>query len=264
MARATTMRLPLRIRVALLLCACPSAFPFSAQSKHATKYYAMIDRFAEHSRSDIESIESPRFREMLCSVQEAIHDTKVVNAFGILYEDIAPVRFAGDLIFSKLDSAVFKAAESKGSREAPDAALEALRADDLAQVRRAFAAIDADGSGSLDEDELARSGLLRTPGAGAVAQAGAKPAAAGGNPTASARFDDMVATFADWGADATLVARAEARNPRLAQVLDGCFAGARNPSVVNALRVLYEDYRLLRMGGDLIFKLMVRLVGTEK
>ena len=74
----------------------------------------------------------------------------------------------------------------------------------------------------------------------------------------------MVATFADWGADATLVARAEARNPRLAQVLDGCFAGARNPSVVNALRVLYEDYRLLRMGGDLIFKLMVRLVGTEK
>ena len=131
------MRLPLRIRVALLLCACPSAYPFSAQSKHATKYYAMIDRFAEHSRSDIESIESPRFREMLCSVQEAIHDTKVVNAFGILYEDIAPVRFAGDLIFSKLDSAVFKAAESKGSREAPDAALEALRADDLAQVRRA-------------------------------------------------------------------------------------------------------------------------------
>lgn len=71
----------------------------------------------------------------------------------------------------------------------------------------------------------------------------------------------MVATFAGWGEDSTLVARAETRNPRLAEVLDGCFAGARNPSVVRALRILYTDYRPLRMGGDLIFKLMKTLVG---
>ena len=76
-----------------------------------------------------------------------------------------------------------------------------------------------------------------------------------------ARFDGMVNEFASWDEDAALAERARARNPRLAEVLDGCFAGARNPSVVRALRVIYEDYRALRMGGDLVFKLMRTLVG---
>ena len=76
-----------------------------------------------------------------------------------------------------------------------------------------------------------------------------------------ARFDGMVREFSSWDEDAALVERARARNPRLAEVLDGCFAGARNPSVVRALRVIYEDYRALRMGGDLVFKLMRTLVG---
>ena len=35
-------------------------------------------------------------------------DTKVVTAFRVLYEDLAPVRIGGDLIFGKLDGAVHR------------------------------------------------------------------------------------------------------------------------------------------------------------
>ena len=53
-------------------------------------------------------------------------------------------------------------------------------------------------------------------------------------------------------------------HPSAAQVLDGCFSGATNPSVLRAIAIVYEDYRALRLGGDLIFKLMRKLVSASK
>eukprot|EP00968_Pinguiococcus_pyrenoidosus_P015628 scaffold1452_cov236-Pinguiococcus_pyrenoidosus.AAC.6 len=46
------------------------------------------------------------------------------------------------------------------------------------------------------------------------------------------------------------------RNQRLGNVLIGCFVGARTDGVVNALKILYMDYTILRTGGNLIFALM--------
>jgi hypothetical protein len=75
------------------------------------------------------------------------------------------------------------------------------------------------------------------------------------------RYDQMLVTFAEWmarGEEARLIGAVE--NERLRAVLSGCFAGARNPHVVSALKILYEDHAPLRMGGDLIFSLMTRVV----
>jgi hypothetical protein len=44
--------------------------------------------------------------------------------------------------------------------------------------------------------------------------------------------------------------------PRQQQLLTGVIAGARNAEVVAAFTVLYEDFLPLRLGGDLIFKIL--------
>lgn len=74
----------------------------------------------------------------------------------------------------------------------------------------------------------------------------------------SKRFDGMCDEFDSWdSADSS--SKAQSQNPRLALVLEGCFAGSRNPPVVDALKILYIDFRPLRMAGDLIFKMMRKL-----
>lgn len=71
----------------------------------------------------------------------------------------------------------------------------------------------------------------------------------------SDRFDKMVKDFQEWD---DIVPTGEGR--RL-DVLRGCFVGAANQPVVNALRVVYIDYSVLRVAGNSIFALMKALVG---
>jgi len=50
---------------------------------------------------------------------------------------------------------------------------------------------------------------------------------------------------------------------RLLQVLKGTLVGARCGPVVDALKMCYLDYSPLRLGGDIIFKLLGRIVKTQ-
>ena len=74
----------------------------------------------------------------------------------------------------------------------------------------------------------------------------------------SDRYDQMVKSFEEWE---TLVPTGDGR---MIQVLNGCFAGAKNQDIVNALKIVYMDYSALRVGGDLVFKLMGKLVERRK
>ena len=74
----------------------------------------------------------------------------------------------------------------------------------------------------------------------------------------SDRYDEMVKSFEEWE---TLVPTGDGR---MIQVLNGCFAGAKNQDIVNALKIVYMDYSALRVGGDLVFKLMGKLVERRK
>lgn len=71
------------------------------------------------------------------------------------------------------------------------------------------------------------------------------------------RFDNMVETFNEW----------EKRIPggegRMLDVLRGCFVGARNLDVINAIRIVYLDYSALRVAGNLVFKLSRRMMGEK-
>jgi len=75
---------------------------------------------------------------------------------------------------------------------------------------------------------------------------------------ASAKYDSMVTAFGEWE---DLVPEGDGR---MIEVLRGCFAGAKNEKVLNALKIVYTDYSAIRIAGDLVFKLMRRLVGAKK
>jgi len=75
---------------------------------------------------------------------------------------------------------------------------------------------------------------------------------------ASAKYDSMVVAFGEWE---NLVPEGDGR---MIEVLRGCFAGAKNEKVLNALKIVYTDYSAIRIAGDLVFKLMRRLVGRKK
>jgi len=70
------------------------------------------------------------------------------------------------------------------------------------------------------------------------------------------RFNKMITTFREMEESMSLE---DIENKRLAKVLEGCLVGGRTPAVVDALRVLYVDYRIIRMCGDLIFGLIKAL-----
>jgi hypothetical protein len=72
------------------------------------------------------------------------------------------------------------------------------------------------------------------------------------------RYDEMVKTFSDWE---DRVPKGEGR--RL-DILRGCFAGARNQKVVEALKIVYCDYSAFRVAGDLIFSLMCKLMREKR
>jgi len=71
----------------------------------------------------------------------------------------------------------------------------------------------------------------------------------------SKQFDKMLETFKLWE-DKTPVGEG-----RMLEVLHGCFDGAKNPAIVEALRIVYIDYSALRVAGDLVFKLVSRVIG---
>ena len=74
----------------------------------------------------------------------------------------------------------------------------------------------------------------------------------------SERYDNMVTTFKQWKA------KVPTGEGRRLDILRGCFVGAENEQVVGALKICYVDYSALRVGGDLIFKLMTALVNGSK
>jgi hypothetical protein len=66
----------------------------------------------------------------------------------------------------------------------------------------------------------------------------------------SERYDEMLSQFMEWE---DVMPDGEGRRM---DVVRGCFIGARNPPVVEALRVVYVDFSPLRVAGDIIFKLV--------
>ena len=343
------------ILIWLLAIPVSSAAAFASRAANRQKFEAMLAA-CSLSPAAIELIDEPRMRTLFRGVAAADQQPVVKTAFSIVYEDLGPVRVAGDVIFNKLK----KVAIDAGNKASGLEVLETSDADAIAAAREVFDTIDEDASGGLtraellaspvlmgllkpsgdaaasgDEDDAAlvdsfletadvdgdgeisfvefvlasaaRSGTgllladeaintalgeimaMREGGAGGGEDGGAskrKKAKLGRNAKHGERFDEMLQTCLEWEAlylcrdisvgglvdpldgCATPEAAAEAaavaadEGNRLQQVLLGTFAGGRTPAVAAALRVCYEEYSALRFGGDLIFRILKRVVAA--
>jgi hypothetical protein len=76
----------------------------------------------------------------------------------------------------------------------------------------------------------------------------------------SERYDEMIQAFAKWESQ-MIDTSGEGRQ---LDVLRGCFVGAKNEYVLEALRIVYVDYPPLRVAGNLIFKLMSALIQSRQ
>ena len=142
--------------------------------KRTERYDGMIAKLTLDSAS-LACVNDVRLRAVLRGVAEAGRTPEVRSSFQILYEDMAPIRMAADLIFPRLEATVAEAAASSkplrvlaaqlGLPQSPmarSAASEtsAVPLAELDAARRLFDAIDADGSGEISRDEMVGSGLL--------------------------------------------------------------------------------------------------------
>ena len=75
-----------------------------------SSFQKMVRRFQNYSVDDIGALESIRLRLLLLGGREALlTEPAVVAAFEVLYEDVLPVRFGGDILFNLIDKAVTQA-----------------------------------------------------------------------------------------------------------------------------------------------------------
>mmetsp|Transcript_21963 Transcript_21963/g.66771 ORF Transcript_21963/g.66771 Transcript_21963/m.66771 type:complete len:343 (-) Transcript_21963:377-1405(-) len=156
-ASGTSSRLSLLLMLgwSLQLEGLTISVPPQKPSKHAERLRNMLDAVCV-SDGALALVEDPTERTLLRGVRAAAVEPDVVEAFTILYEDIAPIRVAGDLIFRPLQRRVSEA----NACEAQLAAEVEYSPKELAAARRLFDLVDADGSGTIDRDELLASGLL--------------------------------------------------------------------------------------------------------
>lgn len=338
------------------------AFAASATTKTNKidiKFNRMIDEL-KLPPTTIEFIDSPKQRVLFRGVAAGVQEPLVRNAFSIVYKDLAPVRVAGDLIFSQLSSVATDASERASGITSQidddDVATknttgenESVDATSLAASRRIFDLLDGDGSGGLDRSELltspemmdlvrkgfgedgnesddetavdrfmdladengdgvvsfvefvnavairpefglvddALSAALLSP---SVTEAGGtqkKKRGTFGRKLPEDRFEEMVVQCKDWeielgcsvdsdalgglvdSEDEECVVNVEVdkgsdkEDDRLLQVLTGALVGSRCEPVVDALKMCYLDYSPLRLGGDIIYKLLKRVVATQ-
>ena len=86
------------------------ALSFAASSRHAEKFERMLDGVTL-PRAAIPFVDSPKQRALFRGVAAAVEQPLIKDAFCIVYEDLGPVRVAGDLIFNQLASVAKRATQ---------------------------------------------------------------------------------------------------------------------------------------------------------
>lgn len=332
--------------VGALLAVAMAVSTQKTTNKHEAKFERMIDTLSLPPAT-VEFIDSPKQRVLFRGVAAGVQEPLIMNAFGIVYKDLAPVRVAGDIIFSQLSSVATDATERASGiatiprddgGEGEEAGMDNMNATTLAASRQFFDLLDGDNSGGLDRTELLASPELLSliydedgdadvdadaavdqfmtladeNGDGVISFVEFAYAAAnqprlqlvddalaalqsssslsgkdGGTPkkrgkfgrkSPEDRFEAMLQECLVWEQDLgcapipndegecsidVTMEQDEDGDNRLLQVLKGSLVGVHCEPVVDALKMCYLDYSPLRLGGDVIFKLLKQVVASQ-
>ncbi|GMI58068.1 hypothetical protein ScalyP_jg6014 [Parmales sp. scaly parma] len=121
-------------------------------SKREVQFRELMDGIVQHSDEEIELIKSKRNRAIFNGAKAASQNERVVDAFIVLYEDLAPLRIAGNMIFSYLTAQISAAVEEfeKDNKQL----IGSMSAGTIKLGRAAFKELDRDKSGVITRDEL--------------------------------------------------------------------------------------------------------------
>jgi len=287
--------------------------PKEKLSRLELEFHGMMNEFKAYTSWDIACIQDPRYRALFEGVSAGVSEPEVYRAFVVLFEDYAPIRIAGRMIYRHLKDVMTKNRKQVAMETENISSMTGLTETDINYGRKAFMAVKYDGEGELTMEQLIDAGIIET----VMELSGydsfdefvsvmnhqkadkfnfetfmiSLQRCVGCNDDAvcnvatvfeeldkrmgpveeirkalpldvrmkkySEKYDYMVQSFQEWE---DLVPKGDGR---MLDVLKGCFVGARNQQVVDALRIVYLDYSALRMAGNLIFKLTAAMVGKK-
>jgi hypothetical protein len=283
-------------------------------TKLEQEFRDMLIDFSQFTRRDIMAVKNPRIRSLFEGVAASYSLPEVHRAFEVLFEDYAPLRVAGRLIYGKLKQVMVEAQSERHKEVEEVAATTGLTKEDVEACRNAFFSMVVhrdDRATEMTIEQLVDYGLAETAvevlgydsfdefltaadvkanqkvGFGDLMVALQSCAINSPYPECNpatvvqeianrlksrdalhpesldqrkkkfiARYEIMVEKFKEWK---DLVPPGDGR--RL-DVLRGCFVGASSKEIVAALRIVYVDYSALRVSGNLIFKVMEKLIGS--
>jgi hypothetical protein len=295
-------------------------------SKLESEFRGMLEFFANYSEADILSIADPRKRALFEGIAASSHSRPVYRAFEVLFEDLLPLRYAGRIIFSKLQEFMAASIEQRQADIQCIVQVTGMSSKEdirqLEEIRLMFVSTASQMNGGLylTSEQLAETGIISATATQVLGLNSVEDACNHLDKTSSgkltfidlmvglwelanehcgleycnprvvlhnvlvelnehpppptdlnarldiqrrrysARYDEMVASFIEW--KHLLPPATEYENRRL-EVVRGCFVGAEQPKVVDALRVVYVDYVGLRVAGDIIFKLAATILNRR-
>ena len=143
------MPMPSLNLILILFLSLPQLHAFTAERRPpaAVRFERMVSEL-QLPLSTIEFIDSPKQRMLFRGIKAGAEDRLVKDAFSVVYQDLGPIRAAGDLIFAQLNNVAGQAVE----KAAASGSVEALAS--LASSRKVFRLTDVDASGRLDREEL--------------------------------------------------------------------------------------------------------------
>jgi len=286
-------------------------------SRLESEFNSMMDHFASYTPRDTQSISNLRTRALFEGVAAGANEPAVRRAFTILFEDMAPIRVAGRMIYRHLSDVMRASLDLRKEEDGRIISSTGFNLQDIDVGRDAFMALKDDtDEAELTMEQLVESGVVET----AVSLFGyddfsqfithmesdeygrlsferfmyglqrcaadsscspecnvshilqelanqMKPIEELKSQTSSSqrkrkhsdKYDAMLVSFSEWEEKFDLDTTS-----RRDEILKGCFVGAKNEYVVRALKIVYTDYAALRVAGDIIFKLMSKLIGSKK
>jgi len=135
------------------------------RTKLEIEFDTMVNEFKEYSSYDIACIENDRYRVLFEGVASGVKEPAVYRSFVVLFEDYAPVRIAGRMIYKHLSNVMSKSKEAIAMETHVIQKRTGLPTEDIIGGRLAYLAVvqeQEEGDQRLTMEQLINSGIVST------------------------------------------------------------------------------------------------------
>jgi hypothetical protein len=134
-------------------------------TKLEQEFRDMLIDFSQYTKRDIRAVRNPRLRALFEGVAASYSLPEVYRAFELLYEDYAPLRIAGRLIYGKLKQVMVEAQEERWAEVEHVLATTNMSKEDVEASRVAFLKLvvrEDDKATDMTIQQLVEYGLAET------------------------------------------------------------------------------------------------------